>query len=63
MPAPLVIPIAARVALLGIVTGTIAAVGWMIKALHEDDEKQRRRRAQEMNKKAQGAREGDENPG
>lgn len=47
MPAPLVIPIVARIALYGIVTGTIAAVGWMIAEIHKDDEKQRQRRIHE----------------
>jgi hypothetical protein len=51
MPAPLAIPVVARVILYGIVTGTIAAVGWMINEIHEDDEKQRQRRIQKRNEK------------
>lgn len=47
MPAPLAIPIVARVVLYGIVAGTVAAVGWMIKEIHNDDENQRQRRIQE----------------
>ena len=51
MPAPLAIPVVARVLLYGIVTGTIAAVGWMINEIHKDDEKQRQRRIQERDEK------------
>lgn len=47
MPTPLAIPVVTRVVLYGIVTGTIAAVGWMINEIHKDDEKQRQRRIQE----------------
>ena len=47
MPAPLVIPIVARVVLYGIVAGAVAAVGWMINEIHKDDEKHRQRRIQE----------------
>ena len=47
MPAPLVIPIVARVVLYGIVAGAVAAVGWMINEIHKDDENQRQRRIHE----------------
>ena len=47
MPAPLAIPIVARVVLYGVVAGTVAAVGWMIKEIYKDDEKQRERRIRE----------------
>jgi len=47
MPAPLAIPIVARVVLYGVVASAVAAVGWMIKEIHKDDEKQRQRRIRE----------------
>ena len=47
MAAPLAIPIVARVVLSGIIVGTVAAVGWMIKEIHKDDEKRRQRRIRE----------------
>ena len=49
MPAPLAIPIVARFVLYGVVAGAVAAVGWMIKEIHKDDEKQRQRRIRERN--------------
>jgi hypothetical protein len=48
MAAPLAIPIVARVVFFGAVAGAIAAVGWMIHAIQEDDEKQRRRRLRDQ---------------
>ena len=47
MPAPLAIPIVARVVLYGVVAGAVAAVGWMINEIHTDDENQRQRRIHE----------------
>ena len=47
MPAPLAIPIVARVVLYGVVAGAVAAVGWLIKEIHKDDENQRQRRIRE----------------
>ena len=47
MPAPLAIPIVARVVLYGVVAGTVAAVGSMINEIHKDDERQRQRRSRE----------------
>lgn len=38
MAAPLAIPIVARVVLVGVVAGTVAAVGWMINEIRKDDE-------------------------
>jgi hypothetical protein len=49
MAAPLAIPIVARVVLVGVVAGTVAAVGWMINEIRKDDEKQRQRRIRERN--------------
>ncbi len=59
MAAPLAIPIVARVVLSGVVAGTVAAVGWMINAIHKDDEKQRQRRIRERGEEDR-AREGRE---
>jgi hypothetical protein len=47
MPAPLAIPIVARVVLYGVVAGAVAAVGWMIKEIHKADANQRQRRIHE----------------
>jgi hypothetical protein len=52
MAAPLAIPIVARVVLFGAVAGAIAAVGWMIHAIQEDDEKQRRRQLRDQREDA-----------
>ena len=57
MAAPLAIPIVARVVLSGIIVGTVAAVGWMIKEIHKDDEKRRQRRIRERGEE-DSAREG-----
>jgi hypothetical protein len=54
MPAPLAIPIVTRVVVFGVAAGTVAALGWMINAIHKDDEKQRQGRTRE-------GRERDEN--
>lgn len=47
MAAPLLIPVVARVLLYGVVTGTVAAVGWMLSEIHKDDEKRRQQRLRE----------------
>lgn len=60
MPAPLAIPIVARVVLYGVVAGAVAAVGWMIKEIHKDDENQRERRIHERDEE-KGVRERNEN--
>ena len=52
MPTPLAIPIVARVVLYGVVAGAVAAVGWMIAAIHKDDEKQRQRSIRDRNEDA-----------
>ena len=57
MAAPLAIPIVARVVLSGVIVGTVAAVGWMIKEIHKDDEKRRQRRIRERGEEDR-AREG-----
>jgi hypothetical protein len=60
MAAPLAIPILARVVLFGAVAGAIAAVGWMIHAIQEDDEKQQRRQLRDRREDAgvEGPQEG-----
>jgi len=62
MPAPLAIPIVSRVVLYGVVAGTVAAVGWMIKEIHKDDENQRQRRIHERDDE-EGVRERNEDAG
>ena len=48
MPAPLAVTVVARVILSGVFAAAIAAaLGWMIKEIHKDDERQRQRRTRE----------------